>query len=42
MTLGTKIFELRTAKMLSQEAFAEQLDVSRQTVSKWENEISHN
>lgn len=41
MTLGTKIFELRTARMLSQEAFAEQLDVSRQTVSKWENDLAY-
>ena len=39
MTLGNKIYALRTAKMLSQEAFAALFDVSRQTVSKWENDL---
>ncbi len=40
MTLGKKIYELRMAKMLSQEALAELFEVSRQTVSKWENDLA--
>lgn len=36
MTLGEKIYRLRTEKNLSQEAFGESLGVSRQSVSKWE------
>ena len=40
MTLGEKIRTLRKNAQLSQEALAEQLDVSRQAVSKWENDIS--
>ena len=36
MTLGEKIQALRTAAGQSQEDLAEQLDVSRQAVSKWE------
>ncbi len=36
MTLGEKIQQLRKAGGLSQEQLAEQLDVSRQSVSKWE------
>lgn len=36
MTLGTKIQELRKKQSLSQEAFAEIMDVTRQSVSKWE------
>ena len=36
MTLGKKIFTLRTAARISQEMLAEKLDVSRQSVSKWE------
>jgi transcriptional regulator with XRE-family HTH domain len=40
MTLGKKIYELRMAKMLSQEEFAELFDVSRQTISKWENDLA--
>lgn len=38
MTLGEKIRSLRKAAGLSQEALAEQLGVSRQAVSKWEND----
>lgn len=38
MTLGEKIRTLRKNAQLSQEALAEQLDVSRQAVSKWEND----
>lgn len=36
MTLGEKLQQLRKAAGLSQEQLAEQLDVSRQSVSKWE------
>ena len=36
MNLGEKIYQLRTAKNLSQGDLAEALDVSRQSISKWE------
>lgn len=36
MTLGEKIQQIRKARALSQEQLAEQLNVSRQAVSKWE------
>ncbi len=36
MNIGERISELRKAKSLSQEELAEQLGVSRQSVSKWE------
>lgn len=36
MTIGEKISQLRTAKGISQEQFAEKISVSRQSVSKWE------
>lgn len=36
MTLGEKIQQLRKVSGLSQEQLAEQLDVSRQSISKWE------
>ncbi len=36
--LGEKIWRLREEKGLSQEALAEKLEVSRQTVSNWEND----
>ena len=36
MTLAERIFALRTQRDLSQEELAEQLGVSRQSVSKWE------
>lgn len=36
MKFGTKLFELRKEKGLSQEDLANRLDVTRQTVSKWE------
>ncbi len=36
--LGEKIWRLREAKGLSQEALAERLEVSRQTISNWEND----
>lgn len=40
MSIGEKIFELRKKKGLSQEAVADMLGVSRQTVSKWETNAS--
>lgn len=40
MSLGTKISDLRTRAGLSQDALAERLDVSRQSVSKWETDAS--
>ncbi len=38
MTLGEKIQQLRKASGISQEQLAEQLEVSRQSVSKWERD----
>lgn len=40
MGIGTKIYELRTAKKLSQGDLANKLDVSRQSVSKWETDMA--
>ena len=40
MNLGERIFELRKASNLSQEEVADKLNVTRQTVSKWENNQS--
>ncbi len=40
MTLGEKIYRLRTEQGLSQESFGEKLGVSRQSVSKWETDQS--
>ena len=37
MSLGEKIYALRTQNKLSQDELAEKLHVSRQSVSKWEN-----
>ena len=37
MNLGERIFQLRTEKNMSQGDLADKLDVSRQSVSKWEN-----
>ena len=36
MTIGEKIIKLRTAHNISQEEFADRLNISRQSVSKWE------
>lgn len=36
MTIGEKIVNLRTLKNISQEQLAEEINVSRQSVSKWE------
>lgn len=38
MTLGQKICALRERASLSQDELAEKLDVSRQTISNWEND----
>lgn len=40
MTLGQRICSLRRERKLSQETVAEKLNVSRQAVSKWENDQS--
>lgn len=40
MEIGTRIKELRIEHHLSQEALAEKLNLSRQAVTKWENNIS--
>ncbi len=36
MTLGEKIIKLRTSQNISQEELADKLEISRQSVSKWE------
>ena len=38
MTFGEKLFKLRKEKGLSQEQLAEQMNTTRQAVSKWEND----
>ncbi|MCI8277847.1 MAG: helix-turn-helix domain-containing protein [Clostridia bacterium] len=40
MNIGEKLYELRKGKNLSQEEVAEKLNVTRQTVSKWETNQS--
>ena len=40
MNLGEKIYQQRTEKKLSQGDLAEMLNVSRQSISKWENNTS--
>ena len=40
MNLGESIYRLRTARNLSQGDLADALDVSRQSVSKWENNMA--
>ncbi len=40
MTIGKKIIKLRNTHNLSQEELAARLNVSRQTVSKWENDVA--
>lgn len=40
MNLGEKLFELRKEKNLSQEEMADKLNVTRQTISKWETNQS--
>lgn len=41
MALGNSLFQARKNKGLSQEEVAEKLGVSRQTISKWETDVSH-
>ena len=41
MELGKLIYLKRKEKGLSQEKLAEEIHVARQTVSKWETEVSH-
>lgn len=36
MTLGEKLYTLRTKQNMTQEQLAEKLQVSRQSISKWE------
>lgn len=40
MSLGERLLDLRKKKGLSQEEIAGLLDVSRQTISKWETDQS--
>ena len=40
MSLGERILELRKAANMSQADLARAMDVSRQAVSKWENDLS--
>ena len=39
-TLGTRLLELRKQKGLTQEQLAEKLNVTNQSVSKWEKDIN--
>lgn len=39
--IGSKIKAVRMEKKLTQEQLAEQLEVSRQTISNWETGVSH-
>ena len=41
MSLGSSFYHARKKSGLSQENVAEKLGVSRQTISKWELEVSH-
>lgn len=40
-TLGARLARLRREKKMTQDEVAEQLNVSPQAVSKWENDDSH-
>lgn len=40
MSIGERILKLRKAQNISQGQLAEAMDVSRQAVSKWENDLS--
>ena len=41
MTFGEKLSRKRKENNYTQEQLAQLLDVSRQSVSKWESEVSH-
>lgn len=40
MEIGKKLKEARIASGLTQEQVADKINVSRQTISNWENEVS--
>lgn len=40
-TTGARLARLRRAQNITQEALAEQLDISRQAVSKWESDLAY-
>ena len=42
MEFGKRIIEIRKQHGLTQEEFAERYYVTRQTISNWENGVSHN
>ena len=42
MPFANSLYQARRKSGLSQEAVAEKLGVSRQTISKWETGVSHN
>ena len=42
VSIANRLTELRKQKGLSQEELAEQLNTSRQAISKWERGVSHN
>ena len=41
MTFGERLYKLRNDKNISQEELADILDVSRQSISKWENDKAY-
>ena len=41
MNLCENIYRLRSERAMTQDELAELLDVSRQSVSKWETGVSH-
>ena len=41
MSFGNRLYELRKSKNVSLEELAELLDVSRQSISKWENDKAY-
>lgn len=41
VTFGERLYELRRNRNISQEELAELLDVSRQSISKWENDKAY-
>ena len=40
MNIGERIYELRRKNSMSQEDLAEKMNVSRQSISKWESGVS--
>ena len=40
ITLGERIYQYRSARGLSQLELSELLDVSRQSISKWETDVA--